>query len=161
MVRLSVISSQNGRLFWVFKQVPEDKPRKTDFPAEKAADHDRAAKLYNKGFFESMIMEDHISFHGVGDKIYVLVNDSIPIKGRVEGLMKIIQRKYHIKFATIADYEKCRDLQNLMITVGTVCSTPYCARTRIQPTKIKHSRSSAFKRYIPPVTRTFPFTNST
>jgi len=147
MVRLSVLSKANNRIYWVLKKVSPEKLRKSDFTAERLAIYDDIANKYGKEFFSRMTLEGHICFWEISGKQFVLVNDRIPLTGSKEGFYKIIQRKYHIKFATTSDPTRSWEIKCLVTIVGTELHTPYREGTRQDDQEPPHQ--SAFKRFVP------------
>ena len=120
MVRLGVVSKTNGKLYWVYKQVSAEERRQNDYSDKKNAALDTSARKYNKDFFSKMARDGHILYCSVDDAHFILVADDIPLSGSKEGFNRIMQNRYHIKFASSWEANNSPAVRSLVDTVGEI-----------------------------------------
>lgn len=124
MTRLGIVSNTNGRVYWVYKQIPADERRQTDYSTEKNAALSTSARKYDRTFFARMALERYILPCSVDNERFILVAENIPLKGAKEGFHRIIQSKYHVKFASHKEIIRSAALHSLIETVGTLYTGP-------------------------------------
>lgn len=136
MVRLSIISGENGKRYWVLK---------TCFRVCDALCTPRMAKKYNDKFFAGMAATRDLMFWRVGADRFITVCDEIKFTGNKEVLYRSIQRKFHVEFAHCGDIMLNTRLRALVDYAGSARYIP-CSAQRME---LRVSRNSAFKKVSP------------